>query len=298
MLAFVRTVELGGFTAAARDLELTPSALSKLVSRLEERLGVRLLHRTTRRIALTPDGEAFFARSQRILADIAEAEEEVGRSRQGPSGLLRMGVGTAFGMHQLLPVLPRFLEQYPGIRLELSVTDRRVDILEEGADLLVRIGALVESSLVARRICEFERVVCAAPSYLARHGTPQSPAELLQHNCLYISTMPELRRWPFETEHGPLELEVNGTVGSDSAEALVQFAREGLGIIRLSELIVGGDIANGSLVPLLVDYRRPENIPVYAVYPSARQRSPKVGAMVDFLVSTFARQPWRHRARD
>ena len=293
MAAFVRAIELGGFSAAAREFGVTPSALSKLVARLEDRLGVRLVHRTTRKLSLTPEGETYFARCQRILADIAEAEDEIGRTRRGPTGLLRIGVGTAFGMHQLVPALPRFLERHPGIRLELSVTDRRLDILDEGVDLMIRMGALSDSTLVARKICDFERVVCASPDYLARHGTPQRPEELLSHNCLYVSTMPELRRWPFRCGEAVTELEVGGIVGSDSAEALLQLAVEGVGILRLSELIVGAAIARGELVPILADCHQPESLPIYAVYPSARQRSPKVSAMLDFLIEHFAHQPWR-----
>src|SRR5687768_5243976 len=159
MAAFVRAVERGGFSSAARDLGLTPSAVSKLVTRLEDRLGVRLLNRTTRRLALTAEGETFFQRSQRILADIAEAEEEVGRSRVQPRGLLRVNVGTAFGMHQLAPALPDFFARHPEIQVELTITDRLVDLIEEGADMGLRLGLLADSSLIARRICEVERVV-------------------------------------------------------------------------------------------------------------------------------------------
>lgn len=296
MAAFVRSIELGGFSAAAREFGLTPSALSKLVARLEDRLGVQLVHRTTRRLALTSEGETYFARAQRILADIAEAEDEVGRARGGPRGLLRVGVGSAFGLHQMAPVLPRFFERYPGIRLELSVSDRRLDILEEGVDLVIRIGALSDSTLLARKICDFERVICASPGYLERYGTPQRPEDLLSHNCLYISTMPELRRWPFRCGDQLTHLEVGGTVGSDSAEALLQLAVGGVGIIRLSELNVGAAIARGELVPLLADCHQPESLPIYAVYPSARQRSPKVAAMVDFLIETFAHRPWQRSA--
>src|SRR5438105_4391499 len=173
MTAFVKAVELGGFSMAAREMGLTPSAVSKLVTRLEDRLGVRLLNRTTRRLALTSEGEAYFARSQRILADIDEAENEVARFRAQPKGLLRINVGTAFGMHQLAPALPEFLLLRPEMQVELTITDRVVDLIEEGADLGIRLGALADSSLVARRICELERVVCASPAYLRKNGVPR-----------------------------------------------------------------------------------------------------------------------------
>lgn len=293
MAAFVRAVELGGFSRAARELGLTPSALSKLVTRLETRLAVRLLHRSTRRLALTPEGEAYFTRCRAILAEIVEAEEELGRARGRPGGLLRMSVGTAFGTHQLVPALPAFLERHPGLRVELSVTDRRVDILEEGADLAIRIGAMADSSLVARRICDLERTICAAPAYLAAHGTPATPDELHRHNCLYVSSMPELRRWPFDGPGGVQLIEASGSVGSDSAETLLQLAVMGVGIIRLADIIVGAEIARGRLRPVLAAVHHVEPVPLYMVYPSGRQRSPKVAAMAEFLLERFAHAPWR-----
>ena len=196
MMAFVRAVELGGFSIAAREMGLTPSAISKLVTRLEDRLGVRLLNRTTRRLALTPEGEAYFHRSQRILADIGEAENEVARFRAQPKGLLRINVGSAFGIHQLVPALPEFFARNPEMQVELTLTDRVVDLIEEGADLGIRLGALIDSSLVARKICDVERVVCAAPAYLRKHGTPRKAQDLLGHNCLSMAHAPACAAGP------------------------------------------------------------------------------------------------------
>ena len=293
MTAFVRAVELGGFSVAARDMGLTPSAISKLVTRLEDRLGVRLLNRTTRRLALTPEGEAYFHRTQRILADIAEAENEVARFRAQPKGLLRVNVGTAFGMHQLSPALPEFLARHPEVQVELTMTDRVVDLIEEGADLGIRLGVLADSSLVARRVCEVERVVCAAPAYLKRHGTPKKPQDLLGHNCLNMAQAPQLRRWPFEAKDGVRHVEVSGNASSSSADALLQLALRGLGIIRLTDVIVGAAVGEGKLVPLLTDSHHVEPLPLHAVYPQGRHRSPRVAAMIDFLVEKFASAPWR-----
>ena len=293
MVAFVRAVDRGGFSAAARDLGLTPSAVSKLVTRLEDRLGVRLLNRTTRRLALTPEGEAYFHRSQRILADIAEAEEEVGRFRAQPRGLLRVNVGTAFGMHQLVPALPDFLARHPEIQVELTLTDRLVDLIEEGADLGIRLGTLADSTLVARRICEVERVVCAAPEYLRKRGTPRKPAELRAHNCLNMANAPALRRWPFAGRDGVEHVEVSGNVSATSADALLALALRGLGVIRLSDVIVGAAIRDGRLVPLLEGVHHSEALPLHAVYPQGRHRSPRVAAMIDFLVERFSCAPWR-----
>jgi DNA-binding transcriptional LysR family regulator len=293
MVAFVRAVERGGFSAAARDLGLTPSAVSKLVTRLEGRLGVRLLNRTTRSLALTPEGEAFFHRSQRILADIAEAEEEVGRSRSRPRGLLRVNVGTPFGMHQLVPALPEFLARHPEVQVELTLTDRVVDLVEEGADLGIRMGTLPDSSLVARRIVDLERVICAAPSYLRRHGTPREPADLLAHNCLNMVNAPALRRWPFQGRGGVEHVEVSGNTSATSADALLALAVRGLGVVRLADVIVGPAIGEGLLVPLLGDVHLREAVPLHAVYPHGRHRSPRLVAMIDFLVERFGSAPWR-----
>jgi DNA-binding transcriptional LysR family regulator len=293
MVAFVRAVERGGFSAAARDLGLTPSAVSKLVTRLEDRLGVRLLNRTTRRLALTAEGEAFFQRSQRILADIAEAEEEVGRSRAQPRGLLRVNVGTAFGMYQLVPALPEFFVRHPDIQIELTLTDRVVDLIEEGADLGIRMGTLPDSSLVARRISDVERVICAAPSYLRKMGTPRKPDDLRSHNCLNMANAPALRRWPFEGRTGVELVEVSGNLSATSADALLALALRGLGVIRLTDVIVGEAIRAGLLVALLEDVHHREAIPLHAVYPQGRHRSPRLAAMSEFLVERFGGAPWR-----
>lgn len=295
MTAFVRAVELGGFSVAARELGLTPSAISKLVTRLEDRLGVRLLDRTTRKLALTPEGEAYFQRSQRILHDITEAENEVASFRAQPRGLLRVNVGTAFGMHQLAPALPEFLSRHPEIRVELTITDRVVDLIEEGADIAIRLGTLGDSSLVARKICELERVICAAPLYLERHGTPRTPDELLDHNCLNVAYAPNLQRWPFTVAGGVRHIEVHGNVSANNADTLLQLALLGVGVIRLSDAIVGEAIGAGRLVPLLADSHYSEPLPLHAVYPQGRHRSPRVAAMVEFLLERFGDAPWRER---
>jgi DNA-binding transcriptional LysR family regulator len=297
LTAFVRAVEKGGFSSAARDLGLTPSAVSKLVTRMEDRLGVRLLNRTTRRLALTPEGEAFFHRTQRILADIEEAENEVSRFRERPQGRLHVNVGHAFGAHALVPALPAFLARYPDIEVEITLTDRLVDLVEEGADLGIRSGHLADSSLVARRICDHERVICASPDYLRRHGTPKKPAQLADHECLVIANVPALRRWPFNTANGVQSIEVGGRVTANNADTLLQLGLMGTGIIRLLDVIVGEHVAAGRLVPVLAEAHHVEALPLHAVYPHGRHRSPRVAALVDFLVEKFADAPWRVEGR-
>lgn len=296
MTAFVRSVDTGGFSAAARELGLTPSALSKLVTRLEDRLGARLLQRTTRRLQLPPEGEAFYLRSRRILAEIDEAEAEVVQAGVSPKGLLRLHCGSAFGMHQLAPAIPLFLARHPEVKLDITINDQPPATMEEGIDLAIRIGALDESSMVARRICNLERVICAAPAYLAKYGTPRTPDDLQQHNCLWITSLPVLRRWPFDTDDGIRVVHIDGNVVANSAETVLQLAVAGVGITRLTDVIVGDAIRRGELLPILTDWHHVEPVPLYATYPSGRHLSPKIRAMVEFLVDQFGLAPWRRIA--
>ncbi len=296
LAVFVRAVESGGFTAAARTFGLTPSAVSKLITRMETRLGVRLLNRTTRRVHPTAEGERFFQRAQRILADLEEAESELTSSLASPRGLLRMHVSVAFGLHQLAPMLPTFAARYPEIELMLDVSDRVVDLVDEGVDIAVRIGPLPDSTLVARHICDIERVICAAPAYLKRRGTPKTPEDLLAHDCLRLFTQPALSHWPFkdpQTQGGVRTLEIQGRFSANNAESLRQMAIDGLGIVRLTDLTVGSALQSGALRPILTDVNHIEPVPLSALMPPGKQRLPKVSAMVDFLVEHFASAPWR-----
>jgi DNA-binding transcriptional LysR family regulator len=293
MTAFVRVVETGGFSAAAREVGLTPSALSKLVTRLEDRLGARLLHRTTRRLQLTAEGEAYFARARHVLSALDEAEAEVNQAGASPRGVLRLHCGSAFGMHQLAPAIPRFQDLNPQVELDITVSDQPLMQMDESFDLAIRIGPLDESSMVARRICNLERVICAAPVYLERHGRPTTPDDLQLHNCLWITSLPALRRWPFDTDDGIRVVNVSGNVVANNAETVLQLAVAGVGVTRLTDVIVGGAIRRGELVPILTDWHHVEPVPLFATYPSGRNLSPKVRAMVDFLVKEFRGTPWR-----
>ena len=288
MAAFVRIVETGGLAPAARDLGLTPSAMSKQLGRLEARLGVRLLTRTTRRIGLTPEGEIYLARARDILSLIEAAEQDVTAGRGHPGGLLRVNTGTAFARHRLIPVLPAFFERYPAITLDLTVTDRRVDLVAEQVDVLLRTGPLGDSSLIARKIAEGRRVICAAPSYLERRGMPAAPEELLAHDCLVLRGLARLTAWPFRSATGLQTLTVHGVATTDSAEALRDMALAGLGIIRVSAFIVARDIAEGRLVPLLEELHVSEDVPVWAVTAPGRHRLPRVRVFVDFLAGRAA----------
>ena len=289
MAVFVRIVETGGLAPAARKLGLTPSALSKQLARLEARLGVRLLTRTTRRIALTPEGETYLARARDILSLIEAAERDVTAGRDRPGGLLRVNTGTSFARHRLIPLLPAFFARYPDITLDLGVTDRRVDFVTEQADVLLRTGALGDSSLVARRIAGGRRVICAAPAYLERRGRPAAPEDLLAHDCLVLRGLARLTAWPFRSATGLQTLTVRGVATTDSAEALRDMALAGLGIIRVSAFLVTRDIAEERLVPLFEDLHVSEEVPVWAVMAPGRHRLPRVQVFVDFLAQHAAR---------
>jgi DNA-binding transcriptional LysR family regulator len=288
MNAFVRVAERGSFAAAAADLGLTPSALSKLVTRIEDRLGVRLLTRTTRKLALTAEGELFVARSREILASIEAAEAEVTAASERPRGHLRISVGTAVAKQILGPALPVFLERYPDITVELHVSDRQVDLVAEQIDIAIRSGALGDSTLVARKIGEATRVICASPRYLEKHGTPQVPADLLRHNCLTLPG-PAWSQWPFHTHEGINRLAVSGTFTSDNADLLLDVAVAGLGIARLADFMVARALRDGALVRLLVDSHVPESFPIHALTAPGRHRAPRIRAFVDFLAEEFGR---------
>lgn len=291
--AFVRAVELGGFSAAARELKLTPSALSKLVTRLERSLGVRLLNRTTRKLLLTPEGELFLSRCRRILSEIEDAETEVGHSRERPRGRLKLHVGVGFGTHVLVPELPRFVERYPEVEIELTVLDEIVDLAQHGVDIALRAAPIVNGALVARRICDFQRIVCAAPSYIARFGAPRVPQDLRAHRCITIGDSPILRRWEFESPSGVEVIDIDGGIKVNNANCVLRLACDGLGVVRLNEFSAAPFIRDGTLVPVLREFQRREEIAMMAVYPHERHRLPRVQAMLDFLVERFSSSPWR-----
>lgn len=292
MHAFVRVVERGSFAGAATLLGLTPSAVSKLVSKLEDRLGVRLLHRTTRRLALTSEGDVYFARSRQILADIEEVEAEVAKLRAAPRGHLHVNTSNGFAIHQLVPALPEFLARYPDIQLELSVTDRIVDLVTDHADVVIRTGPIVDTTLTARKIADFQRTICASPAYLRRYGTPRTTEDLAKHTCI-VFPMLTTRRWPFRTSDGVGYAEIAPRVVTDSSETAVRLALDGVGIVRLGDVIVGDCIRRGHLVPILADVHDAEPVTLSALYLAGRHRLPKVRVFLDFLTERFSGAPWR-----
>jgi len=290
---FVRVVERGGFAAASKDLGITPSAVSKLVTRLEDRLGVRLLHRTTRSLALTTEGETYHLRARDILAAIEDAEAEVSRAGQRPRGRLRINCVPAFALHQLVPALPDFVARYPDIQLELAITDRVVDLLAENADIGIRTGSIEDPSLVARKFSEIRRGLFASPKYLARHEMPRTPEQLRDHDCIVLKLSPSSHRWPFHEDGKVKVIDISSRILVDSGEAALRLAIAGVGITRLADLVVAEAVREGFLKPVLAESHGSEPVPLSAVYPQGRHRMPKVRAFLDFLVERFRHAPWR-----
>ncbi|MGL4438499.1 MAG: LysR family transcriptional regulator [Bosea sp. (in: a-proteobacteria)] len=291
---FVRVVETGSFAAAAEELGLTPSGVSKAVTRLEDRLGVKLMQRTTRRLVLTGEGETLLARGRDILAAIEAAEAEVTMARGKPRGLLKVNTGTAYAKHKLAPLLPAFQARYPDISLDLSIADRRVDVIGEQIDVAIRTGSSGDSSLITRRIGEMRRVICASPGYLARHGTPTVPADLLRHNCLSLTGFARLAAWPMQVDGRVTEMNVKGNITCDSAELLLDMTIAGLGIARFGDFMVQEALTKGDIVPLLVDHHVAELWPISALMPPGRQHLPRVRAFVDFLAGNTGHHPLPH----
>lgn len=286
MIVFARVVDDGGFSAAARQLNLSPSAVSKQITRLEDRLGVRLLTRTTRRLNVTEEGDSYYHRVKRILADIEEAEQAVSASKSLPRGNLRLSVSNAFGQERLIPILPRFLAQYPEVTIEVIMTDAVVDLVELGIDLAVRQGRLANSAMVARKICDARRLIVATPDYLKRFGTPKTPDDIASHNCLAFAGHPSLNDWHFKNADGRDQtIRIAGNFLANNGEAVYKMALAGLGLAKLSDFLLGDDVAEGRLVPVLTDYLDEEVTPIHVVYPDPRHLSPKVRVLIDFLVA-------------
>ncbi len=292
MAVFVRVVETGGFSSAARATGLTPSAVSKLIGRLEDRLGARLLHRTTRSLGLTHEGVAFYQRSVRILRDIDEAEQAISQLHMVPRGRLKVNAAVAFAIYQIVPILPEFLSRYPEMHIELTVNDKVVDLVEEGVDVAIRLGARLDSSLISRPLAIDHRIICAAPAYLDRHGVPELPGDLVRFNCLtWIGNQGELNDWPFAGPGGPYTVTVRGNTEVNNGEALYEMTMAGLGIARMAGFRVGGALKAGRLVALLGEQHREEPLPIHALYPHRRHLLPKVRAFVDFLTEKFTPSP-------
>ena len=297
MAIFQRVAERGSFAGAAEDVGKSPSAVAKLITRLEQRLGVRLINRTTRHLALTAEGEVYLDRAREILGAIDAAESEIMSARASPRGHLRVHTFPVIAAHHLAPALPDFLARYPHITFDFMVTNRVVDLVGENLDVSLRIGPLEDSGLVSRKIIDVTRIVCASPSYLAKHGRPVEPSDLVRHACLTLSRNPGSASWPFRTNGKLTRIDVKGLVSADSAEMLLQLAIGGAGILRLSEHVVARAIREGLLQPLLQDAQDPKTYPLFALLPPGRHQTPKVRAFIDFLIERLGCAPWRMGVR-
>jgi len=293
--AFIAVVEAGSFTAAAERLDTAKSAVSRRVTALEERLGVQLLRRTTRRLNLTETGRSFYEHSARILADLDEAEAAVLQQHGELRGKLRVALPLSFGARHMHGPIAEFSRQHPRVSFDLDLNDRRIDLIAEGVDLAVRIGRLADSTLIARRLFEAPTVVCAAPAYLERRGTPQTPDDLLDHDCLVYSNLPDPMKWVCSDAGGVRHaVDVPVTMMGSSGDFLCAAAKEGLGIVLQPTFIAGELISRGELTPVLTAYQWPVT-PAYAIYPPTRHLSYRVREFIDFLAGYFAGVPYWDR---
>lgn len=286
MEVFVTAAELRSFSAAGRRLKLSPSAVSKLVTRIEDRLGTRLLVRSTRAIMLTPEGEVYLARAQRILAEIAETEHIVaGGGKMVPRGLLRINSSVGFGERYLLPLTPAFLKMYPEVQLDISLTDGVIGLIEERTDIAIRSGPMHDSTLKARKLLESRRVIVASPAYLERYGVPASPRELENHNCLSFNFSQSLNEWPFRDpgSSNSYRLAVSGDMSVNSGMIIRRLCLAGSGFGRVGQFHVQPDIDAGLLVPVLQDYNPGDTEMVHAVFVGHEHLAARIRAFIDFL---------------
>src|SRR5215472_1091999 len=272
---FVEVAERRSFVAAARRLRRSPAAVTRVIGDLEARLGVRLLNRTTRAVSLTEAGDRFLAGARRVLADLEEIERAAAGAGAAPRGELRLTAPILFGRLHVLPIVTEFLSQFPDVSVTLSLLDRPVDLVEEGLDIAVRIGALAESSAVAARVGAVRRIVVASPDYVARHGTPRLPAGLAAHAIIAFSAISGAERWAFDDRAGETSVAVKPRLVVTTAEAAVDTARGGFGITRVLSYQAADDIARGALRRLLRGYEG-DDIPIHLVYPGGRHPPPKL----------------------
>ena len=298
MLVFSKAADLGSFSAAARELDLTPSAVSKLITRLEDRLGARLFQRTTRKLSMTAEGHAFNDRCGAILDEIRQAEDAVMALHDRVSGTLRVTTVSAFARLQMIKLMPAFMALYPELRVELELSEREVDLVGESVDVAIVLSdGLTDESLVARRLAVNKRVICASPAYIERHGMPQTPEDLVNHNCLTHSAINHFNDWEFKTKEGVRTQRVKGNFHTNSASALHEAVKAGIGIARLATYVVQPSLRKGLVKPLLQD-QATDSSSIQLVYPHRRHLSNKVRVFTDFMIEQFTPEaPWEREGR-
>jgi DNA-binding transcriptional LysR family regulator len=291
MNVLAKVVSSGSFAEAARRLGVTRSAISKAINQLEQELGVRLLDRTTRRVTPTEAGLAYYERCLAILAQIAETEAQISRLHDEPKGVLKVNAPMSFGTLYLGNAIADFMERYGDLKVELTLNDRMIDPLEEGVDVTVRIGAMVDSSLIARRISTARVVLVASPDYLARHGEPETPADLVSHKCLHYGHSTTVPRWQLTENGQAITVPVAACLSSNNGDTLRDAALKGIGIARLPSFLVGPDVADGRLSVVLAAYP-PQNVTIHALYAPNRFLAAKTRVFIDFLVERFGAPDW------
>jgi DNA-binding transcriptional LysR family regulator len=291
MRAFAAVVDAGSFVRAADALEVSTTAVSRLIGALEGRLGVRLLHRTTRKLSVTAEGEAFHARCKELLVGVDEAEAEATSGAREAIGPLRLNVPVSFGLLHLAPLWPLFLQRHPRVTLDVTLSDRIVDLVDEGYDVAVRIAQLPSSSLVSRKLTSTRLVLCASPKYLRRHGAPAQPSEIARHAVFTYTLLAMGEQWAFEGPDGPVSVKVTPRMRSNSGDTCCAAALQHQGIVLQPSFMVGTHLRSGALVEVLPQYRSLE-LGVYAVYASRKHVTPKVRVLIDFLVAAFRTAAW------
>lgn len=283
MQVFCKVVEIGSFAGAAERLDMSTSAVSRQVAQLEALLNARLLNRTTRRISLTENGRAYYERCLQLLADLEETEEMVGTHTSSPRGTLRLTAPISFGASHLAPALGAYAKLYPGMKFDVMLADRAVDLIEDGLDLAIRVGYLGSQNLVARQIGSTRILLCASPAYLAARGTPETPEDLAGHDCLTYAYASNSNQWGFEHAlEGTRQIRVSGSIHANNGSLLGELAAAGLGITHAPDFILGPLVAQGRLVRILPDWQT-RTLPISAVYPSRKHLSAKVRSFVSFM---------------
>jgi len=294
MRVFAAVADAGSFVAAADALDISKAAVSRYVSEVEQRLGVRLMHRTTRRLSLTPEGEVFLARSREIIASIDDSEREISTRSESASGLLKLSVPVSFGIKHLAGLWSEFLQAHPQVSLDVQLADRVIDLVDEGFDVAVRIARLPDSSLVSRKLATTRLVLCASPKYLKARGVPKHPSDLAEHDILGYSLLAAGDTWHFTGTKGPVTVKVRPRLWTNNGDTCVAAAVRGAGIQLQPTFLVADELASGKLVEVLPKFRASE-LGIYAVYPTRKFVLPKVRVLLEFLSAKLQDAAWQKR---
>lgn len=290
MRAFVRVADKGSFSAVAREFQTTQPTVSKQIAWLEQQLGSRLLHRTTRSISLTEEGRAYAIRARAALEAVDEADSCIGPNRQRPSGLVRLACPVAFGRLNIAPRIRRLLDQYPDLSIELAMSDSFVNLVEQGIDVAIRVGNLPDATLIARRIGTTRRVTVASPDYFRKWGKPRTPHDLVHHDCIVYTALATGNEWHFESKDGPIKVRVSGRLSANNSEAIREAVLSGCGVAVSPTWLFRTELADKSVHVVLQAFE-PVRLPIHAIYPSRQLVSARVQAVVDFFASEFKSAP-------